>query len=817
MKRRDFVRYGTLAITALSASGSGFAFLPPNFYNDAVEFPKVLPFRKDKIPREIKEFIPGFLWIDAADFSNYGGWALDTQFVAFMGSSYLIAHGTSAPVDDAVTTVEISNPDKYRLWVRCRNWIPEHSPGKFKVQIGKKLSKTIFGSQKEPGWNWQDGGTFSLEKGTHDISLKDMTGLFSRCSSIILTRDLSYLPPEMEAFPVERAKLIGQPIISGDKGSYDVIVVGAGPAGCCAAIAAARMGVKTALVNDRPVVGGNSSDEIGVPIQGAAQSHPGKYMRESGIIEEAVRIGKVNDWLPNMSRAFQYLIDKEPNLKLFNDTRVTGVKMEGKEIKEINTMDTLQGDKGIIKGSYFVDATGDGWLGFFAGASFRLGREAQNEFNEPMAPESADNLTMSGSLLGPVNFYKSSMYFRSIEHSSPVSFKAPSWIYIFSEEWKQNRGKQLIPDYMKDKPVDYLRTGNWWLEHAGNVDDLWHPEEARDELIRIYFSFWNYLKNDWADRNLFTNYSLDYVPFMIGKRETRRLIGDIVVDQNDFQLPKRYFDVIGHTGWPLDIHSEEGIFDINSNMHRPDLDCKLKEIAGIPFRSLYSKNISNLLMSGRNISVTHIGLGTVRVGGQCCVTGQAAGTGAALAFNFKTSPRNLCLNMINVLQQTLLKHDQYIPEVKNLDSADFALKASIYASSYENDNTPQNIINGWTRPLGGAKNMWKSDSKKSLPQFIQLEFKESVQCNTIQCIFDTNMDPNAKGSVPYPPECVKAYKLECLVNEEWKEVARVDGNFQRFRKHQFPEVTADAIRLTVTETNGSKSAHVFEIRVYNNV
>ena len=234
--RRDFMKTGTLAF-AVGANGVWALSFDPAAIQGG-EFNNCIPFRKT--PRAIREVVPGFLWADAADFGDYGGWALDTQHVGFMGSSYLLAHGTSKTVTDATLKLKAVKPDKYRLWVRSRNWIPEHAPGTFGIAVNGTDSGNTFGAQKEKGWAWQDGGVHELA-GDATLALQDKTGIFGRCSSILLTRDLNYQPPvELEAFKNERARLSGVSNAIQRGGSYDVIVVGAGPSGGPAAIAAAR-------------------------------------------------------------------------------------------------------------------------------------------------------------------------------------------------------------------------------------------------------------------------------------------------------------------------------------------------------------------------------------------------------------------------------------------------------------------------------------------------------------------------------------------------------------------------------------------------
>jgi len=813
--RRDFIKKGTLAVTLAGAAGPVLSFLPEDRHLHAAGLPKKRAFRKSAKPRKVTEMVSGLLWWDAADFEEYGGWALDTQFVAFMGSSYLIAHGTSEPVEDAVTSVQINTPGRYRLWVRSRNWVPEHSPGQFKASVGGTDSNESFGAQSKSGWSWQDGGVVELPTGRCELRLKDQTGFFSRCSSLILSRDLDYRPPaELDAFKAERARLIGIPAQAKNFGGYDVVVVGAGPAGTCAAIAAAREGARTLLISDRPVLGGNASEEIQVPVNGAADhlSKEGCTARESGLIEEAVRICHANGWWHNMTRAFKVLVDAEPNLQLVKNSRVTGVQMNGSSIRSVEWENTLDGLRGTASAPVYIDATGDGWIGYFAGAARRIGNEARSEFNESLAPEKANDLSMSGCLRAPHEGYSRGMFYRSIERRKPVPFKRPGWVYTFDDEWRRTRGNW-------GQFSNALQNGTWWMEHCNTIDDFNYPEEARDELIRIYFSIWNYLKNDWHNKHLAADFELDYVPFANGRRESYRLEGDHIMTQNDLQKPEAFPDAIGHCGWPMDIHAPGGVFDTQGTFF-PGLGnnnpgSHVPFGSQIPFRSLYSRNIDNLLMAGRNISVSRLALGSVRIEGTCAVTGQAAGTGAALCAKYELTPRELYRTRMNELQQTLLKNDQFIPDVKNLDPEDLARRATVSASSVEPGGyDPENILNGWTRQLGVNQNIWWSSSQQNVPQWIRLDFPQAVFIRTVQCTFDTNLRPNAWHSGQNPSTCVREYRIECRVDGEWIPVVFEKDNFLRLRRHSFSPVTADAVRLTVLRTNGIRCARVFEMRVY---
>ncbi len=609
--------------------------------------------------REITMVQDGFLWIDAEDFADYGGWWLDTQFVQLMGSGYLIAAGLGQPVADATVDVAVPKAGKYRVWVRAKNWLKDFAPGQFTILVGDVASKQTFGKADTEAWIWESAGEFDLAEGNTRLALRDRTGYYSRCDAVILTTDLDYTPPaKTEDIRKERARLTGLSLKPQHMGHFDVVVVGAGSAGSCAALAAARTGARTALIQNRPVLGGNASIELGVPICGAAVAHANA--RESGVIGEATRI-RVRYGHTKMSEPLQMLADEEENLSIFFNRHVFEAEMEGpSRIRAVKAVDTLTGAVTTCSGDVFVDCSGDGWLGYFAGAEYRLGRESRHEFNESLAPEKPDKITMSGCLMGKALSY------RAEDTGRLAPYTPPAW------------ASKLPPaDQIGRKPRGFAG-GQWWLEHPGTFDDVWEAERARDELIRISYGYWDYIKNHSPYQEAAARYALVHVPIMDAKRESRRLVGDYILTQNDVQNAVPFPDRIAYGGWSLDVHHPLGIF---SGLEGPfDFDPRVP-LYTIPFRTLYSVNIDNLLFAGRNMSVTHVALGTVRVQGTLAIVGQAAGTAAAMCAERRTTPRELWHSHIADLQQTLLKQDQYIPGIKNEDPQDLARQATVSASS----------------------------------------------------------------------------------------------------------------------------------------
>ncbi|MBE6596854.1 MAG: FAD-dependent oxidoreductase [Ruminococcaceae bacterium] len=599
------------------------------------------------------------IWIDALEFER-GGWKEDTQFVHLMGCGYLIAaNEPGVPVEDAKIEVDLPQKDIYRIWVRDRNWLRPHNPGKFSLLVNGEDNGVVLGAQPSDAWVWEIAGDFEL-CGKTELTVRDLTGYFGRFSSIVITNDFDYVPSrETERMYKERARAKGLDTDVRYGGDYDVIVVGGGPGGVPAAIASARKGMKTLLIHNRPVLGGNGSSEIGITFEGAG-SHG---IRETGIAEELRRLRdsdpmRAGDW----QRALEKLVAAEKNITVVYNSHVCDVEMESESrIKGVIALDILELTKKSYTGRIFIDCTGDAWVGYYAGAKYRFGREAKHEYGEYLASDIADTQTMSG-CIRDVN--------RQIlmKTASPVSFKAPDWV-------------PKLPEKDEDfgRSISAVTRQAWWIEAPNTYDDMWDGEESRDALFLVLLGYFDHLKNYWSGKAAAENVRLCFTSIMNGRRESRRLIGDYVLTQDDCINGTQFEDVISYTGWNLDIHHPEGIYGSKNG----PLYCarRVHNSAEVPFRCLYSKNIDNLMFAGRNISTTHIAMGTTRVQNTIATLGQAVGTAAAMCIRLGETPRGIYQRHIGELQQTLLKDDQYIPRIRREDHADPCLGAKVSASS----------------------------------------------------------------------------------------------------------------------------------------
>ncbi|WP_339314856.1 FAD-dependent oxidoreductase [Paenibacillus sp. FSL R10-2734] len=441
----------------------------------------------------------------------------------------------------------------------------------------------------------------------------------------------------------------------------DITVIGGGLAGVCAAIAAARLGQKVALVNNRSVLGGNSSSEIRVWVCGATGHGTHRYVRETGImgelfVENQYRNKDGNPYLWDM--VVLEAVRAEKNIMLFLNTDVHEVEADGDEEQRFIRSVTgwMMGSERRIQwvSSIFLDCTGDGLIGFLAGARHRIGREAHDEYMEEWAPLVSDNITLG-----------STMLFYTKDAGHPVKYIPPSF------------AKDITTPTIPERRI--IRSGDngcsyWWIEWGGELDTVQQNEAIRDELWSVIYGIWDYIKN--SGKFAADNLTLEWVGSLPGKREHRRFVGDYVLNQNDILAQREFPDRVAFGGWSIDLHPPQGMYSTESGSKHLHTD----GIYHIPFRSLYSANVKNMLMAGRDISATHIAFGTTRVMATCAIMGEAAGTGAALCAQRNITPRQLYADYLEELQQTLLRQDASVIGLRSFDTHDLAQQASVTAS-----------------------------------------------------------------------------------------------------------------------------------------
>lgn len=442
----------------------------------------------------------------------------------------------------------------------------------------------------------------------------------------------------------------------------DITIVGGGLSGICAAIAAARLGQTVALIQNRPVLGGNSSSEVRVWVCGATAHGINRFARETGImgelfVENQFQNPDGNPYLWDL--VVLEAVRAEANIALFLNTDVHEVEADGTEEERVIRSVTgwMMGSERRIRfeSDVFLDCTGDGLIGFLAGAKFRIGREAKHEFQEDWAPEVADEITLGSTIL---------FYTKDVGH--PVKYHPPSF------------AKDITTTSIPIKRV--IRSGDsgchyWWIEWGGELDTVHENERIRDELWSVIYGIWDYIKN--SGQFDAANMTLEWVGALPGKREYRRFIGDYTLNQNDILAQTPFEDTVAFGGWSIDLHPPQGMYAAESGSKHLHAD----GIYHIPFRSLYSANVANMLMAGRNISASHVAFGTTRVMATCAVIGEAAGAGAALCVQKQVTPRELYQAHINELQQVLLRADASVIGLRNEDERDLAREATVTASS----------------------------------------------------------------------------------------------------------------------------------------
>jgi hypothetical protein len=583
--------------------------------------------------------------IETESFADKGGWVVDQQFMDQMGSPFLMAHGMGIPVKDASTTVQFAEKGKYRMFVRTRNWASrwtnQDAPGKFQVLINDKAVASVFGTESME-WSWRDGGIIDIKKTKTKLSLKDLTGFNGRCDAILFTSDLNFTPPsDVQLLAELRGKLNPVTVQKKEAGKFDLVVIGGGMAGTCAAISAARLGLKVALVQDRPVLGGNNSSEVRVHLGGRINLDPypnlGNLVNEIGPSKE----GNARQYENYEDDKKMEAVRKEKNISLFLNCHANKVNMKDGKIENVQATNTETGQKLLFSAPLFADCTGDATIGVLAGAKTMTGRENSKEFGESTAPEEADNLTMG-----------SSVQWFAEDKSKTIPFPDIKW----GIEWNEDKAENLI-------------RGDWNWETGMGIDQVNEFERIRDYGLLVVYSNWSFLKNHSIDKGKFEKRQLKWVAYIAGKRESKRLVGDYILRESDLVDHKVYPDGTAPTSWTIDLHYP----DPENTKQFPGTE--FKSIAKhtpilpypIPYRCLYSVNVPNLMMAGRNISVSHVALGTVRVMRTTGMMGEVIGMAASVCKQHNTDPRGVYANYLADLIQLMQKGtgNPELPKIQN--------------------------------------------------------------------------------------------------------------------------------------------------------
>ena len=570
------------------------------------------------------------VWVEPELFSNKGGWSIDAQFIDQVGTPYLLAHGLGEPVQNATMSLAFPETGLYHVWARTKDWIPEGGgPGKFMISLEGNTIDHIFGSDGVNRWHWEYGGTIRIDAPMIELSLQDITGFDARCDAICFSKEKIILPDDLQTIDEYRNKYgeIDKNIIY-EKREFDLVVAGGGVAGICAAVQAARLGLKVALINNRPVLGGNSSSEIKVSMDGSTFNN--KYSKLGRIVRE---IDNGEAGISGDNRLYRDTVRKrivvnEKNITLFENMHIIDVRQDKNLIQGLLGMDLLTLKKYYVKGKFFADCTGDGMVGIKAGAEYRYGRESKEQTGEPSAPDKADNLVM-----GTSNQWK------AIETDVKSLFPIESWMLNFTKDYHFELTQSVW---------------NW----EGGIS-TWHTvdqaEEIRDHNMRAIYSNWAYIKTFKPEK--YSTYKLSELLYMAGKRESYRLMGDLVLRENDILYKNEYPDAVVTTTWGIDLHYPDKLnakyFPGREFIAYAKHPFKQEDIYTIPYRCFYSKNIMNLFMAGRNISVTHIALGAVRVQRCTGMMGEVVAVAAALCKKYNCLPREVYTKHLNELLDSL--------------------------------------------------------------------------------------------------------------------------------------------------------------------
>lgn len=577
----------------------------------------------------------GDLLIEAEEFDDYGGWVLDSQFDMEMGSPYLLAHGSGRPVADARTVVDIAQAGSYSVWVRAKDWVPAHHPGRFELSLGNKRLATEFGANGKD-WSWQSAGEIDLDAGPLQVTLHDLTGFDGRCDAIFLSCNggapIDGTDPDARAW---RRHLRGIPDEPTPEGPFDLVIVGGGVTGSVGALVATRLGLRVAVVQNRPVLGGNASVEIGIGPRG----------------EKGATVAEAIARTPDGDLQVGRLLESEPDATVFLHHQVFDVSMDGDAIESVDAREAISGREIRILGSQFIDCTGTAILGMLAGAPTMFGIEGADEYDESHAPpERLDQ------------HHGHTIFFRTRMADEPVDFPDVPWAIEVAKDFADLGGQAKEPGKdngdgpvveafrppKDDKFANLTRRLTHFWEYGQWCDPYTEGEHIRDHLLRAVYGTMSNVKTREPDE--WANLEFGWVAHVPGQGEFRRYIGDHVLSENDIR---------NHTKFPDAVVRNSGAFCLHHPIHE-DYDFRLKdwtwderddEPFDIPFRCLYSAHVSNLMMAGKHISVTHVAGSVCKFMGNGAQHAIATAAAASIATKYGATPRQVHDNHLNELQE----------------------------------------------------------------------------------------------------------------------------------------------------------------------
>ena len=711
--------------------------------------------------------------VEAEGFADPGGWMVDQQFMDQMGSPYLLAHGLGVPVADATTTVIFPTAGTYRVFVRTMDWVARWQapgrPGRFQVLLDGKPLKTVFGT-RGADWSWHDGGTVAITKRQATIALHDLTGFEGRCDAIVFTTNAGPRPPNgLAAMRAFRRKALGLPDRPEEAGQFDLVVVGGGVAGTCAAVSAARLGLRVALVQDRPVLGGNNSSEVRVWLGGRTNYPPYPHIGEIVTeLDPRTRTcpAPAADYGDDAKLA---LVKAEKSISLFLNYHANEVETNRGTITAVVAPNVLTGRRLRFAGRLFADCTGDGTVGFLAGADYEMTEKGH---------------------MGPTNLW------RVVDTGKPSPFPRCPWAIDLSRE--------PFPDNLN-------RLGKWFWETGFDHHPIKMAEYMRDTNFRAMYGAWDCLKNV---RKKYPNHTLEWAAYVAGKRESRRLLGDVVLGKDDVMAGREYPDGCVPTSWSIDLHLAHPryakAFKDNPFISEAKFT-KYKRPYWVPYRCLYSRNIANLFMAGRNISVTHEALGTVRVMRTTGMMGEVVGRAAAVCKRHSALPRDVYTSHLAEFQAlcrkplTTPKPRTVPPYLKNA-GRNLAPAATVTVLGTRDAAAPPSLITDGV--IDTARNDLRWLSTPTVPHWVEFTWKTPQTIDLARIV-------SGYYSGGRPTDPIADFVLQHRDGSAWTDIPATTarGNRKIDWHATFRPVTTTRLRLLVTRTQMNIS-RIWEIELY---
>ncbi len=581
--------------------------------------------------------------------------------------------------------------------------------------------------------------------------------------------------------------------------TVDFCVIGGGLSGMCAAIAAARHGLKVALMQERPMLGGNASSEVRMWVCGAH----GDNNRETGLLEEIMMENQYRNPDKNYHIWDGILYEKvrfEKNITLLLNCSCMDAQMDGDRIVSVTGWQMTTQRFHFVEAKLFADCSGDSILAPLTGAPYREGREARSEFGETIPPEKADSHTMGLSCM-----------IQAEETDAPHAFIPPFW----AEKIDRSKLNHRLPDL--SNPMENF----WYLELGGMRDTIGDTEEIRDELLALAYGMWDYLKNDPEQAQKHENWRLDWMGILPGKRESRRYVGAYTMTEHDVRAGGNFPDEIAYGGWTMDDHHPAGF----RTQEPPTTYHPAPSPYGIPFRSLYSERVPNLMFAGRNISVTHAAMSSTRVMGTCALLGQAVGTAASIAVQRDCLPKDVSRDHMELLQDRLQQDDCFLPHLRRRISP-LCAGAKLTGGGEHLDR----LLDGIDRDRPDEEHAWCG----KVGDAISYAFDRPVSMSSIRLVLDSDLN---RATLP-EPECrmnrnmfhnrlkmyqpshvpttmLKAYRIIARLADGTEKVV-VDEHENHLRLRRYDVQIANCVGLTLEplQTWGRDEVRIFSFEAW---